>query len=212
MNEVRRIFLDSCAVVLSAVSDERVASKWTQPSVLDGQTVGAVAAHVARGSWVVRSYLDEGVPDGPATFSSAADYFAKLMEAATPEMHEGIRQRGADGAADGPETPARLLKENLDALDERLTSEPEDRLISVYGGNVMMLDDYLATRLTEQVVHLDDLARSVAIDPWTNAEGAEELVLSVGVDVGRARFGGAAVVHSLFRGAGAGPLAKGVMA
>ena len=207
------MFLENCRVVAAAVSDERVAAAWDQPSVLDSQSVGAVAAHVARGCWVACDYLDDGTPDGPITFTSAADYFAKLLAAATPELHEGIRQRGAEGAADGPKVPGATLGEKLDELAERLQVEPEDRLLYVYGGNVMSLDHYLETRLLEQVVHLDDLARSIEIEPWPNAAGADELVISIGVEISRIRFGEGATIRALFRGIDqASPLAKGVTA
>lgn len=212
MNETRTLFLKSCEVVAGAVEDGRVSAAWDKPSVLADQTVGAIAAHTARGCWVVCDYLDEGVPTEPANFDSAADYFAKLLRAATPEMHEGIRQRGSDGAATGPHGCARLLREKLPVMQSVLETEPDGRLVNVYGGNAMTLDDYLETRLVEQVVHLNDLALSIGTDPWPNAEGAEELVLSIGLEIGRARFGTAAMIRALFRGADDSPLRHGVTA
>jgi len=200
MNPTRQIFLASCAVVAQAVTDERVAAAWDKPSVLAEQTVGAVAAHVTRGSWVAYDYLDDGTPVGSATFVSAADYFAKLLDAATPDMHSGIRQRGADVATEGPEAAVDNLRAKIAELETRLNDEPADRLLHVYGGNVMGLDHYLETRILEQVVHLNDLARSIGIDPWPNAPGADDLVISIGVEIGRLRYGDNATIHALFRG------------
>lgn len=37
-------------MVLSAVSDHRVATRWDDPSVLAEQTIGSLAGHLARGS------------------------------------------------------------------------------------------------------------------------------------------------------------------
>lgn len=63
----------------------------------------------------------------------------------------------------------------------------------------MRLDDYLETRLVEQVVHLDDLARSLAVDPWPVVPAAESLVLRCGTEIGRLRSGGPAMIRALFR-------------
>jgi hypothetical protein len=70
----------------------------------------------------------------------------------------------------------------------------------VFAGKVMRLDDYLATRIVEQVVHLDDLARSLNIDPWPNPPGAEAIVIQFGAEVGRLRHGGTAMLRALYRG------------
>jgi hypothetical protein len=61
------------------------------------------------------------------------------------------------------------------------------------------LDDYLLTRLVEQVVHLDDLARSLGVEPWPNAPEAQALVISCGAEIGRRRFGDAAMIRALYR-------------
>ena len=41
----------------------------------------------------------------------------------------------------------------------------------------MRLDDYLVTRLVEQVVHLDDLARSLGVESWPVPDDHVKLVL-----------------------------------
>ena len=91
------------------------------------------------------------------------------------------------------------LTNHLAELAERLAIEPADRLVAVYAGKVMRLDDYLWTRLVEQVVHLDDLARSLGVDSWLNAPDAEALVISCGAEIGRLRFGGPLMIRTLFR-------------
>ena len=60
-------------------------------------------------------------------------------------------------------------------------------------------DEYLKTRIVEQVVHLDDLARSVDREPWPMPEAAQSLVIHLGIDVARVRSGGTAVVRALYR-------------
>ena len=199
MNSTRTLFLATCANVAMALADPRIAEAWNEPSILEEQTIGSVAAHVGRGCWVALDYLDQGTPTGMVDFDSAADYFAKLLDAATPELHEGIRQRGAEGAQAGAEGVLSQLRERIVEMQGRLATEREDRLVTVYGDNVMTLDDYLETRILEQVVHLDDLARSIGAERFSITEGAEALVIACGAEIGRRRFGNTTMVRALFR-------------
>ena len=213
MNSTRQLFLASCAVVASALEDNAVAAAWDKPSVLDEQSVGALAAHLAGGSWIPLDALAAGIPEGDATLDSAADYFATLLVLATEEMHAGIRERGTQGAVAGGPTIAAAMRSKIAELTSALSEEPEDRLVTVYGGFVMTLDAFLETRLVEHVVHLDDLARSIGREPWPNAAGADDLVISIGTDIGRRRYGDTATVRALFRGAQSdSPFANGVTA
>ncbi len=197
---MRDLFLANAAVVLSAVSDQAVADAWNDDSILEDQTIGSLAGHLARGSvWVVGDYLDAAQPDGSVDFETAAEYFAAVASALTSDDHASIRDRGAAIAAVGQHAVVTQLTKGLAELTERLSIEPADRLVAVYAGKVMRLDDYLRTRLVEQVVHLDDLARSLEIDSWPTAPDAEALVISCGAEIGRLRFGGPAMIRTLFR-------------
>ncbi|HEV7721932.1 MAG TPA: maleylpyruvate isomerase N-terminal domain-containing protein [Iamia sp.] len=200
---VRDDFLRGARAVLDALSAPAVAAAWDEPSVLAGQTVGGLAGHLARGGvWVVDDYLDLD-PPAAATFVSAADYFAaaaRLDEAG----HRAIRERGAALAAEGPDVIVGRLAERLAALGPRLRAEPADRLLPVFGG-AMGLDDYVATRLVEQVVHLDDLARSVADLPATVPDDLVARVAGLGIAVAVERHGPTAVVRHLFRSDVLGP-------
>jgi hypothetical protein len=194
------VFLSTADVVLDAVGDDAVGAAWEQPSVLEEQTVGGLAGHLARaGGWVVADYLGAGVPDGPPTFDSAAAYYAALLGATTEEQHQAIRARGAAIAAEGQSHAVSTLADALQRLHAELPSVPDEQLIAVIGGVVLRFDHYLATRLVEQVVHLDDLARSIGRDPWPVPEEAVAVALSVGVDLGRRRFGDAAIVRAVYR-------------
>ncbi len=176
--------------------------------MLEGQSIGSLVGHLARGSvWVVEDYLDRSVPDpGEVGVQSAAAYFTTVGDTLTEADHAAIRTRGADVAASGHPRVVEQLSGAIDRLAARLPGEPSDRAIAVFGGTVMRLDDYLVTRIVEQVVHLDDLARSLGIGTWVNPPGAEELVVACGADIGRARRGDRAMVRALFRGDVAGVL------
>lgn len=70
--------------------------------------------------------------------------------------------------------------------------------MAVLAGKVMRLGDYLASRIVEQVVHLDDLGRSVGVD-WPAPEPSVAVTVAVAIDIGMHRHGGAALVRGLYR-------------
>ncbi|MEZ5382372.1 MAG: maleylpyruvate isomerase N-terminal domain-containing protein [Microthrixaceae bacterium] len=200
---MRNQFLVGAEVVRSAVADRRVAEAWDEPSNLAGQTIGSLASHLARGAvWVVLDYLD-AQPGPGVDFETAAEYFAEVTQGLTEDDHAAIRGRGATVAEAGPAQVARRLADSVEQLRARLPGEPDDRRVAVYAGKVMRLDDYLLTRIVEQVVHLDDLARSLDIEPWANPPDAAALVVSCGAEIGRQLRGDSAMIRALFReGAG----------
>jgi Mycothiol maleylpyruvate isomerase N-terminal domain len=194
---IREQFLAGARVVVDAVASPAVGSAWDEPSVLDDQTVGGLAGHLARGAvWVVGDYLDQ--PPPAPTFPSAEHYFATLMTWSDAASNQAIRDRGRAIAAAGQSAVVADARARLAALEARLPGEPADR-VTVVAGGAMRLDDYLATRIVEQVVHLDDLARSVAVGPWPSPDANVRLAVTVGAATGLLRFGGPAMVRALFR-------------
>jgi len=198
--DVVELFLAGAHVVAEAIADPLVKDAWDRPSVLEEQSVGSVAGHLARaGVWVVGDYLDGGVPEGPAGFESAGQYFAELMRASSPRSHEAIRERSATVASVGAEGVARDVVTRLAALTPRLRALDPEHCIAVTGGITMRLGDYLVTRIVEQTVHLDDLARSVERPPWPLPPESEALTIAVGAEVGRRRCGSATMIRALYR-------------
>jgi Mycothiol maleylpyruvate isomerase N-terminal domain len=196
---IRQLFLDGARVVVDAISSPPVAAAWGAPSVLADQTVGGLAGHLARGGiWVVGDYLDEPEPDA-AMLDSADDYFAAFKAHASEAGDRAIRARGAAVAAAGPDAVAAQAAAALVALEVRLPAERPDRRTVVAGGASMGLDDYLVTRVVEQVVHLDDVARSIGCDGFAVPDANVRLVLATGAWTGLRRFGAASMIRALFR-------------
>ena len=197
---VVEVFLEGANVVAGALGAPAVAEAWNLASVLEDQSVGGLAGHLARGGvWVVADYLDNGVAHGTVDFPSPGEYFRTLLGAMAPEDHQAIRRRGAEVAADGHAELCRALGQRLDALGPRLRSLEAGHLIAVTGRRVMRLDDYLTTRIVEQVVHLDDLARSVGREPWPMPAAATDAAISIGIDIARHRSGSTALFRALYR-------------
>jgi len=184
----------------SAIADHRVETAWQNDSVLPGHTVGSLVGHVAAGTvWVVGPQLDAELPDQEVDYEIAADFFAVASDLLTDDDHATIRGRAAAVAEMGHEQVVAETVLRLAELRPRLVSEPLDRVLRVYLDKVMRLGDFLWTRVVEQVVHLDDLARSIGIEPWPNPADAEALVISCGAEIGRRRHGGAAMIRTLYR-------------
>ena len=195
---IRQQFLIGARIVVDAIDSPIVAESWDQPSVLADQTVGGLAGHLARGAvWVVGDYLDRPAPAHP-TFEAADHYFATLAALSDEATDGAIRERGAAVAAKGPDAVVAEAAERLAGLEVRLPAEPADR-ITVVAGGAMRLDDYLVTRLVEQVVHLDDLARSIDVEPWPVPEAHVRVVLQTGALTGLRRCGAAAMLRALYR-------------
>jgi hypothetical protein len=197
---IRELFVESAGAVRAAVADDVVRDTWDEPSVLEEQTVGGIAGHLARGGvWVVGDYLDAPASDAPRV-ETAVEYYATIDSSLTADDHRAIRERGAQIAALGHASVCETLATRLDVLAPRVLAEPLDRVLPVVGGALTIaLDEYLKTRIVEQVVHLDDLARSVGCEPWPVPSEAESLVIHLGIDIARVREGNRAVVRALYR-------------
>ena len=103
IDSVRDAFLRGADVVVDAVSDPLVAARWDEASSLEHQSIGALAAHLARGGvWVVGDYLDADAPTAGPDIDTSVRYVVQVGDALSPEDHAAIRARGAAVAADGP--------------------------------------------------------------------------------------------------------------
>ena len=197
---IRQQFLDGARVVVDAISSPAVAAAWDAPSVLAEQTVGGLAGHLARGAvWVVGDYLDEPEPDA-AMFDSADDYFAaftaqRLGVAATGPSANAARRWRRPGRRPSRRRPRHGWRRWRSGCPP---SRP-DRLTVVAGGATMRLDDYLVTRVIEQVVHLDDLARSIGRDGFPTPDANVRLALATGAWSGLQRSGAGPMIRALFR-------------
>ena len=200
-NDIVELFLAGAEVVADAVASPEVAAAWDEPSVLEEQTVASLAGHLARGAvWLVADYLDDGEPEGPADLDGAADYFATFADSVTADVHQAIRDRGADGGRGRPRRARGRGARPPRRAGAAVCGPPvEPAGAGSPVGGCSHSDDYLATRLVEQTVHLDDLARSVGREPWPLPDAATELVCAVGVGVAQRRLGGTAVLRALYR-------------
>ena len=204
MDDARPAFLDTAATAVRLLERPEVAGHWAGASVLREFSVAGLAGHLFRGMSTVGRYLDEPEPsaaDVSAAGISAASYFDTVIRSAdiSDPANQAIRARGEEAAAGGPAALAGDARATLERLTSRLAGEGPGRPVRVAGGLVLTLDEYLRTRVVELVVHADDLAASVGVEPVPPQPATTAVAIDVLVGVARIRHGDLAVLRALAR-------------
>ena len=206
MTDIRRLFCEAIDATAPLLAEPALKERFDGPSALAEYTVRGLAGHLLRAMTTVEGYLDGaepevGDPDGVAVIS-AAEYYAGVLDPAADinsDLHRSVRQRGLEAAPASPEEFPAIWTETAARLRDRLAAEAPGRLVQVYGGLVLTLDDYLVTRLIELVVHADDLATSLNVLPPSLPAAATGLAVSTLVEMARIRRGDVAVLRALTR-------------
>lgn len=208
LSPLRSLYLATAGVAADLVERHEVAQRWDEPSVLDRMTVGDLAAHLGRSVLLVAAFLDATPPAGGRAIG-AEEYFGAFtgLDDLDSDINGGIRARAHEDASPGPDGVAARVRTCLDTLPARFEAEPADRLVSAYGGQVMLLDEFLRTRLVELCVHGEDLELSVGLGPGVDAtddvadppDDALAEAVAVLVGAARHRHGDAAVLRALSR-------------
>jgi uncharacterized protein (TIGR03083 family) len=206
MTDMRALFGTTLVEIQGWLSDQRaeLAKRFDSPSALAEFSLRGLAGHLRRAMTVVETYLDQPASDrgtGVEVLSGAAYYAGVLPtdQDLDSDFNRAIRQRGIEAAPANPDDYVIEWAATAAGLIIRLEQEPADRLVQVYGGLVLTLDEYLATRLVELVVHADDLAVSLGVAPPALPPAATGLVIATLVEVARIRHGDTAVVRALAR-------------
>ena len=199
---VRNAFLHTAHQARALVAHREVEANWHQPSALRELTIGALAAHLCRSISTIEACLAVAVTEPTPRLISADEYYA-IATGLTRDIHDdlntAIRQRSADGAVDGYGPMIDYVDASIDAVASALEHEPSTRVVVVFGGSSMLLDEYLVTRLVEVVVHIDDLAASIGVDTPELNDVARACVLGTLFAIARRRHGDINVIRALTR-------------
>jgi hypothetical protein len=198
--DVRSTYLSAVDIAIDLLDDPDVEAAWSIESALSGWRVSGLCGHLARAVITVEQYLDAD-PAPRGKLLSAGGYYAAVIDTndLDSELHRTIRARGDEMASGGAASLLQTVLSSATRLRDRLPSEPEDRQVAVLAGTVLRLDEYLATRLVELVVHADDVAVSVGIATPTFPAEAYRIVIETLLDVSLRRFGDLAVIRALAR-------------
>ena len=148
------------------------ADAWTAPG-LGEWTVAELVAHLVRAADRVAEYLDVR-PSASAAACDRVSYYRFDLVAAAPAVAQRSRDDAARIGADAlPSTFAAAWRRSV----ERAAALAPDHLLETIRGP-MALDEYLATRVLELVVHHLDLRRALELPPAPDPDAAR-LVASV---------------------------------
>lgn len=174
-HETATAFLDASRwwrSIVGAVEDDR----WAQPA-LGEWNVRELVAHTDRAYKTIIDYTVGEVKD-PTIIYSAAGYFRTVLAEQTPHVH--IANRARQEAAERLDWL--VATDELGETAERLVADlPGDHPVHTFVGE-MLLDQYLATRVVELVVHGTDLAQAIDLPtppPDTSARVALQVLLDL---------------------------------
>ena len=201
MNPVRAAFLDTSDVSRALLRSPEVQAKWEEPSALERWELKGLAGHLVRATTSVEYYLDQD-PDPEGSPLSASEYYATVIGNTADidsELNRAIRERGDKMAADGYDALMERFDSTVGRLRTRLEEEDSDRKIRVLQDLVLLLDEYLVTRLIELTVHIDDVAVTAGLPTPEMPPTALGLALGCLIDVTRRLHGDVAVLRGLTR-------------
>lgn len=148
--------------------------QWEQPG-LGEWTVRELVAHTARAYKTVVEYLSSESKD-PTEIYTAAAYFRTVLAEETPHVHIAARAK-----RDSVEHSDWVLAtdELAEQAEELIASTPGDATVYLMVGE-MQLDQYLATRVVELVIHGLDLSTAIGlpVTPPPAATGVAQQVLT----------------------------------
>ena len=194
----RAIFLKTASQIADLLSDEEVGRRWDEPSALELMTVGTLAGHTARAIFQVEAYIDVPVPDGDPM--DAPSYFLRLGDPTdlTSDINTAIRQRSEAASSGGHQDLVASVRGCLERLAARLPDEPPDRKVEAFG-SLILLDDYLDTRLVEMTVHHDDLTHTLGISTPDLPVEAQDRAIAVLLEMAKRGHGRSAILRALTR-------------
>lgn len=202
--DMRAAMLDTAEVFLELVSSDAVGVAWGAPSAVDGYTVGELVAHAGSSvAWAARLAATPPV-DGPPTIERG-ELFAPMRREPDDEgnaFHDGVHDRAAAGAERGH---AATLGYLTGVVEELRSSLPDLEVDGCFGlapivDRLMRVEDFLATRLVEVIVHADDIAVSVPDAPAVSfSRDANSAVIDVAMATARVKAGDVEVIRALTR-------------
>ncbi len=215
----RALVVEAVEQAAEFMDTDQVVSAWEQASVLDGMTVGALCAHLVRAAGATIAYLDRTDPSGATQVGternagrttgegesgSAGDtdvltpvtYFNAALEA---PIHVRIKEVSATEASKGHADVVAEARRVAEGLARRLPDESTDRMVEALGGRALTLDDFCRTRLIEVLMHTEDLAASIGVEPPPTNPAATGEIIDILVGIARHRHGDWAVIRMLGR-------------
>ncbi|MFE3455359.1 maleylpyruvate isomerase N-terminal domain-containing protein [Nonomuraea sp. NPDC059194] len=200
MADIREHYLTAAASAVALLRDPAVAAAWGKPSALTEFSVAGLAGHLAQQIFRVEAALAAEVTSPVIPLKEHYARSAWVTAGLGHESNVSIRRGGEDAAAEGPEALVARTQACLDQLVAAMRHESGDRTLGLpWAQWSLTLDDFLLTRLTEIVVHSDDLAASVGVPTPELPEDVIGPVVDLLARLAVHRHGPTAVIRALSR-------------
>jgi hypothetical protein len=191
------LLLRGCEQALPLLQSRALDDRWSEPSVLDAWSNGGLAGHLARSAFNLQQALDRRLTTR-ATLNAVGYYATTPPEPPDSAIGRRIRELGDLEAAEGSAALAARFESSIDVLRARDLSADVTTVVEMLGRR-LTVDDCATACLLELVVHSDDLAVGLGVDPPDFEEPIIDHVTVTLTRISRARHGHAAVVCTLAR-------------
>jgi len=191
------LLLDGCECVLPLLRSPALAKRWAEPSALEHWSNGGLAGHLARSAFNLERAV--GRPHGQAPADDAVTYYASSApQPASSTVGRRIRELGDQEAAGGAAVLAGRFVASVAFVRERALALDAGSTVEMFG-HVLTIDECATACLLELVVHADDLAVSLGLEPIDFSEPVIDNVVLTLSRISRKRHGDLAVIRSLSR-------------
>jgi hypothetical protein len=199
-------FLLAGATVLELIGRVEVVNRWSEPSALPQMTVAALAAHLGSQVLSVHAAVTSGsgvTQERPVPLLEHYQRVEWVRADLDDPANVTIREAAEKAAGTGHDGLVIAVQGALRDLGAAFTTSlPEGLPPAIrmpWWDWSLSFEDYLVTRVMEIVVHSDDLAVSVEVEPPPLPQTVLGPVLALLVGVSLQRHGQAAVVRALSR-------------
>lgn len=162
-----RVAFSGAVASFLATADLVEADHWELPAT-DEWTVRELFAHTVRTMRIIGEYLDREAPVSEPLIPDAVTYFEEAM--AIPGVNASVAARARESARALSPDPRADAHEVAALVLARIAREPADAVVAPIRGR-MRLDDYLATRTVELVLHTVDLQLACGLPRCASPEG-----------------------------------------
>jgi hypothetical protein len=199
-------FLVAGASALELLGRVEVVSRWSEPSALPEMSVGGLSAHLGSQVLSVHAAVTAGTAATDQRPVPLLEHYQRvpwLASGLDGDANVAIREEAETSAGIGHDALVAGVQAALDDLRRAFARSlpaglpPAIRL--PHWGWSLSFDDFLVTRVMEIVVHSDDLAASIDVEPPQLPQAVLGPVLALLVGVSLQRHGQAAVVRALSR-------------
>jgi len=190
----------AATVALDLIRQSEVAEQWLMPSALPKMAIGALACHLGRQVVRAAELLPTATEMPPLESVDVHYHQAAWVMSTSPDDPPNDRSADDAEAVLGATALTDRTSEALETVRRLLAAGAARDVVPIpWQGWSLRRDDFLLTRMTEVVVHADDLAVSVGVPTREFPAEVFEPVRDLLVRLAVRRRGQSAVISTLTR-------------